>query len=368
MKNQLIYLLILPLFIALTSCSGKMDEDIQVPEGVLRIFSDKESVVADGKDVVTFKVMFGSKDVTNESTCRLVREYDGNKKYMAYGADAFSTVTPGKYTFTASYYNAGNHDSDNFLVIDAEEFFSGEQRQYLQRVLALNFTSTECTSCPAVAKSLVSLSDANPGKISIASIHTYMTAFDPMEIEESRTYVREFSVSALPRIFWNMRKGTNLMGPDFKESYLAEIASYVPSCGVSVATAFKSSSEIEIEVGITSNYPMSYRYLVFLVEDGIDKYGQMDNTSSSYYYIHNNVVRDVLSTNVYGDKINEGLPLTTGVEVKARKAATISSDWNTDNMRVIVAALTSSDGGYTYVVDNVSECKVGESVSYQYSE
>ena len=84
-------------------------------------------------------------------------------------------------------------------------------------------------------------------------------------------------------------------------------------------------------------------------------------------YIHYNVVRDVL-TGASGEKINDNLPLTTGVEVTATKTLEISPEWNRDNIRIIVAATTSSDGGYTFVANNVAECKLGESVSYQYAE
>ena len=57
-----------------------------------------------------------------------------------------------------------------------------------------------------------------------------------------------------------------------------------------------------------------------------------------------------------------------GVEAKATETLEISPAWNKDNLRVIVAATTSTDGGYTFVVNNVVECRLGESVDYQYAE
>ena len=100
--------------VALAACSGTVDQNDdpqntgdgrdQVPEGVLRIFADKSSISADGNDEVTFTVMFGSQDVSTARTLQLVREYDGEQKYMAYGANKFSTVTAGTYKFSAKYY------------------------------------------------------------------------------------------------------------------------------------------------------------------------------------------------------------------------------------------------------------------------
>ena len=76
-------------------------------------------------------------------------------------------------------------------------------------------------------------------------------------------------------------------------------------------------------------------------------------------------MRKVL-TGVKGDKINDNLPLTVGVEVKASKSVTLAKEWNPDNMRVIVAAMTSEDGGYNWTVNNVNECALGSSSSYIY--
>ena len=69
-----------------------------------------------------------------------------------------------------------------------------------------------------------------------------------------------------------------------------------------------------------------------------------------------------------GDKINDNLPFTVGVEAKASKSVTLSPEWKTENLRVVVAAMTSEDGGYNWTVNNVNECKAGESISYIYAE
>lgn len=339
------------------------DKEEVVPDGVLRIFADKTKITADGDDSVTFRVMFGSEDVSNARTMQLIREYDGNEKYMAYGANVFSTTTAGKYRFTAKYYYAGNHFTDNSVEIEAEQFFSGEEKSYAQQVLGVYFTSTGCTSCPSATRGIKTLQDNNPGVISVVAFHSHMgVVSDPMAIPQTEEFNNALGgFPGLPRLFWNMRTGTELIGPDFSESFAEETASYVPNCGVSVGTQLEGD-ELTVNVGITSNLPSVYRYLVFLVEDGI-----VADQSGDAGYVHNNVVRTVL-TGTSGDKINDNLPLTVGVEAKAVEKVTLSKDWNVGNMRVIVAAMTSEDGGYNWVANNVNECKAGESVSYKYAE
>ena len=369
---------------ALAACSGTVDQNDdpqntgdgrdQVPEGVLRIFADKSSISADGNDEVTFTVMFGSQDVSTARTLQLVREYDGEQKYMAYGANKFSTVTAGTYKFSAKYYYGGNYYTDNAVTIEAEQFFSGEEQAYAQRVLGVYFTSTGCTSCPSATKGIKTLQEANPGMISVVAFHSDMgVVSDPMTIAETAVFNSALGgFDGLPRLFWNMRKDTKLIGPSFTESYAEEIASYSPQCGVSIQTSMaidsydgrdaNAKSSWNITVGITSNIPSVYRYLIFLVEDGI-----VADQTGNPNYVHDNVVRKVL-TGASGDKINDNLPLTVGVEAKAVKEVTLSDDWNPANMRVIVAAMVSDDGGYNWTANNVSECRLGESVSYVYAQ
>lgn len=365
MKNIFRYILCA---FAAAACSGVEPDNggngiDEVPEGVLRIFADKTEISADGNDEVTFTVMFGSEDVSNAKTLQLIREYDGEEKYMAYGSNKFSTVTAGTYKFTAKYYYAGSNYTDNSVTVEAKQFFSGDAKDYEQRVLGVYFTSTGCTSCPSATKGIKTLQEAHPGMISVVAFHSHMSGIqDPMTIPETAEFNSALGgFDGLPRLFWNMRTGTKLIGPSFTESYNEELAAYTPNCGVTVSALMEindyegkeaEAPSICVEVGITSNLPSVYRYIVFLVEDGIvaDQCG--DPT-----YIHNNVVRKVL-TGATGDKINDNLPLTVGVEAKAKKSFTLSPDWNVENMRVVAAALTSEDGGYVWTVNNVSECKI----------
>ena len=376
MKNLFKYIGIAIAVVSLTSCMGVIDpvdnggndgtdSTLVVPEGVLRIFADKTEIIADGQDEVTFTVMFGSQDVSTAQTLQLTRSYeDGKAKVMAYGANKFSTSTAGKYTFKAEYYYAGKKYSDNYVEVTATPFYTGDAEDYAQRVLGVYFTSSSCTSCPSAAAGIKKLMGEHPGEISVVAFHKYLALPDPMEIpetEEFRTLLGGFT--GLPRLFWNMRKGTELIGPDFSASYLAELAAYTPSCGVALTTKYDAAtSKLDIEMSVKSNLPAVYRYIIFIIEDNIDEHDQ-----NGEYYVHDNVVRDVL-TPASGEKLNEGLPLTVGVETKVTKSMTLSAGWDAASMRVIAAALLTEDGGSTYVVNNVNECKVGESVGYIYNE
>ncbi len=354
--------------ISLASCRGNVDNGTDVEEGVLRISADKTTIMADGNETVSFKIMFGSKDVSNEKTLQLVRTLNGgDEKVMAYGANQFSTVTAGTYKFKAKYYYGGNHVSENEVEVVAEQYFTGEEKSYKQRIFGTMFTSVGCTSCPVAAKSLKELREKNPGLISAAAFHQDFTITDPMTIAETESMKSALGgFQGLPAFFWNMREGSNTGKVD-TDGLNAEMASYSAYSGVAINTKFdKSTSKLEVEVGVTSNLPSSFRYLIILVEDEIDSASHgAEYKQNGEEYVHQNVVRAVL-TNVIGDKLNGGDPLTVGVEAKASKSITLDSGWNPNNMRVIAVAVTSEDNWKSFAANNVNECKVGESVSYIY--
>ncbi len=352
--------------------SGKED----VPEGVLRIFADKTSITADGNDEVTFTVMFGKKDVSTAKTLQLIRTFEGDDKYMAYGANRFSTVTGGTYKFKAKYYYGGNHVSDNEIEIVAEQFFSGEEKNYKRRFFGALFTSVGCSYCPLSAQGLKELQEKYPGEISAVAFHSDFSGFtDPMTIPETADFNAAFGgFTGLPNFFWNMRKESRLDGSAnlsrYEESFGKEKNTYQTYSGVAVNTSFDvNSRKLDIEVGITSNLPAVFRYQVILVEDNIPAVGEYEQQGNADMrgYIHYNAARDVL-TGARGDKLNDDSRLTVGVEAKARKSVTLKDGWKPENMRVIVTALTSEDGGYVWTVNNVNECKVGGNAPYLYVE
>lgn len=382
MKRFLLFLSCVTAAVMFSSCSGNIDpegeetggdvSDTQnVPEGVLRIFADKAEIMADGADEVTFTIMFGSEDVSNAKTLQLVRIYEGEEKYMAYGINKFSTSTAGTFKFKAEFYYAGKHYTDNVVEILAKPYQVGETKNFARNVLAAYFTSTGCTSCPSAYREIKEVQDANPGVVSVVAFHEHKTVNDPMKTPETDLFRASFgNFTDLPRLFWNLRPGTNLNGPSFKTSFAEEIAAYEPQCGVAVTTSYdKTSRKLDVEVGITSNLHAKYRYLIFLVEDNMDsKVLGADYKQCGDEYVHHNVVRDVLATSAAGEKINDNLPLTPGVEATATKSVVLPEAWNSDNMRIVVSAMTSTDGGTTWVANNTNECKIGESVSYEYAE
>lgn len=358
----------------LGSCHGQQDDIIpdqndptNVPEGVLRIFADKIQIAADGSDMVTFTVMFGSEDVSTARTLQLVRTSEGGEKLMDYGVNTFSTTIPATYTFKAEFYRAGRYYSDNEVqVVAVSSAAGGDTQQWEQRVLGLQFTSTGCVNCPVLSTSLKAVQEEMPGKLSVVSFHQNFNNVDVMSHPMTSSYYKQIKRQGLPQFNANL-----IIDDDYitvsEKSVIEEIVErtwqeYPATCGVAMESSLYVGGDMKVEVSVrvTSNTPSAYRYQIFLVEDKIMDFQE----GVSGMYEHNNVLRATSSEKVYGDNLNEGIALQVGVEATAERTITIPAGCNLENMRIVVAAFVSYDGGNSYIVNNCAECKLGESVDY----
>lgn len=325
-----------------------------VPEGVLRIFADKTEIQADGTEEVTFTVMLGNENVSKDKVnLRIIREFEGFQKTTR--VNKFSTHIEGVYKFTARFKN---QVADNFVVVDAKRVESTDGSRYLHRLLGFHFTMRYFGPCVNTEAAIKELQEKYPNRISIVSFYPAMSGSpDAFTLPETSEYINFFNTEGVPSFYWSMRK-TMYYNTEIEDAYWEERENYLPNSGVAIQTTYNASSaELAISIGITSKISTKYRYLIFLVEDGI---------SDEDGYIYNNVVRDILTRTIVGDKINDNDTLIVGVETTAMTTTTLSNEWIASNMRVVVASLISLDDGYSWTIDNVNECKVGESVSYLY--
>lgn len=349
-------------FAALCSCEPAPQEEI-VPEGVLRIFADRTSIAADGADCVTFKVMFGSKDVSNAPTMKIVRTANGKEQEMVAGANVFSTTAPGTYTFKATLYSSGDHVSDNEVTVNASEVKG--QKAYMQKVLGEQFTSVGCTSCPHLSTAIKAIQQERPGLLVPISFHMDFQMSDPMAIPATTFFYEHYGFQGLPFFNLNLRKTSRQLTSEKSliiEAIDEELEAYPSTCGVAIETEFDASSrELRVVSKVTSNVAVRHKYHIFLVEDGIE---YMQSGSSEAVYVHDNVVRQMVAPGITGFNMNGKQPFTPGVEVTAENTVKLDKGWNEENMRVVVVAMVSLDGELTYTCNNVNECKVGESVGY----
>lgn len=329
------------------SCSGNSDESEQT-EVILSV--SKNTLIADGKDAITFTVMQAGVDVTAGATIRSIMDsqtLDGN---------TFSTSKAGTYAFEASY---GKYVSKLITVVAKST--SVAPSRFVRRICAMEFTGTWCAMCPAGMTRLNYLISSDyEGIVYLMSFHVNGTSADPMAIEQSSILSKKFAISGYPSCVVDMRKEMGLsenytvMRTIFNES----LEKYVSHCGVAISSLYnEAGSEAKVTVRVTSEKTSDYRLIVYAVENGL-KYEQ--NDGGNYRdYTHNHVVRKLLSVSVDGDKLGQ---IPEDKEITQEYAVTLDNTWKAENLSFF--ALVTDENGY---VNNLAVCEaINGNADYEY--
>ena len=352
---------IYPVFVSiiaavLASCSGHGGD-----EASLILSADKTALQVGDGDQVTFTVKYGSEDVSS-SPDMILSYTDGTDTFsLEPGARTFSTAVPGAYTFTAAYKSGGTEFiSENSVEITV----AGELVSYVKKAYVMQFTSVGCSNCPTMSTNLSLLAEQYPDDFVVASYHiSYDPMYpDPMVTSIGEKYRMEYEVSGIPRAHFDMHEEHVTADMQSMTAALEEAVAEEPFCGVAIESSYdETERQLSVTAKVKANRSEVCRYLIVLVEDGIE-YDQLMAPVTPYY--HNNVVRDVLTNNIYGERFNSGQPLVPGVEYSSTRSTDIPASWNTDNMRIMVAVQYEDSDGVTYLTDNANVCRFGESIDY----
>lgn len=239
---------------------------------------------------------------------------------------------------------------------------------YAKKQIAMQFTSVGCVNCPFLADAIKDVQANRPGEIIPVAFHLdYGGYADPMSLPmNSKFYEKVATGDGLPMFALNFTKSSQHIINEYAK-IVSEIdhqaEKYPAVCGVAISTKHEAGS-VEVTAKFKSDVAGIYRYHIFLVEDGYEYYQQGADSDT---YVHNNVLRAIVSDNVMGSKLDAGNYLEPGREYEVVKTIEISQDWNVENMRVVVAMLNTKDGGKSFIANNAAECAVGKSVDYAFA-
>lgn len=349
------------------ACSGNLDDQTSS----LKITADKTEISADGIDKVTFRVSYGSQDVSASKDMTLTWEKDGLRKDMAAGTSSFSTIEAGTYVFHAQYKTAEGTVTSEKISITAkavEVKLSG----YYRKMLAMEFTSIFCTYCPILAEAVENIEKAYPGRIIPVAFHCDNMGTDPFTLPLNGKFyemVINFNDDGLPLFAFDMRKSSRDIINEYakiESEMKAQLEAYPAVCGVAVSNIYDPSSrKMEVEAKFKTDMTGEYRCHIFLVEDGIE-YTQAGHEGSTPY-VHENMVRAIASDNIFGSKLNKGSFLEPGTEYTYTKTFILDEEWNEKNIRVVACMLRSDLDG-NFHVNNSNECSIAASAGYLYEE
>ncbi len=367
------YLAMAAALLGAVACSGSSDDpvDPQPAPGELQkltLTADKESIDANGSDILHFTALYGEEDVTNSKNLVVSYRIDGGEEVrLTAGVGVFATRTAGTYVFNATYKvdEENTVTAENTVSVVANEV-EIKLDEYVRRVLGIQFTSIGCVNCPPMSTFMKEIREDFGDQVAVASFHTdYNNVDDPMAIAATQSLISKFKIGGLPHFVLDMDPALESNANKGKISQLiSERLQNDPRCGVAISSNYNASNgKLTVDAYFTANEEIVVRYIMLVVEDGINYYQMGLEGDEGRNYIHNNVVRAMMTQNYNGEAMNGGDPFIPGVEVSATRAITLDGSWNAENMRIIVAAMTSEDGRI-YSCENVAECRIGEEVYY----
>lgn len=349
---------------ALVSCEGTAGTgDDNNPTGAYTLEADKAAIEADGKDFVTFHLYDpDGVDLTasNQRNYITIEEVNSGSEL---GSDlTFNTMQNGTFRFKAYYKN---YESDNEVEVIGQN--RGKYEKYYKKVGVYDLTNVLCGPCHNLAANFEALSAGWKEHLCIFAIHTDFNNWeDPYIISAGARLYSEYRASGLPLAIYNLNKVVpgQSSASDIVGHIDDQLRDFPSTCGVAIKSAEydETANSVTISASVTSvadgQYDLGYALLA-------------DNQQHALYgtdvYTFNDVVY-ALSENYSG--MTEPADLTADQEHSETYTfefgdAEIPSSF-LENTRVVVFAIRPYDGDV--IIDNLAECKLGESVEYLLNE
>lgn len=340
------------------SCSGSSESTTAGDTTSLTLTANKQTLTANGQDAVTFSVT--NQEGSNITALVKIR-------CTTTGTDitggTFTTTKAGTYEFTATYGDI----TSNTLTLTAESETVAVESQFVRHICVMDFTGVHCPQCPNGSRLLDVVSESYEDILHILAFHVNYNGKDPMWIDAADQLCTKFKITSYPYGVVDMRSESAAVLSDAVKIFGwldSSLEDYSAHCGVAVGSVFDATANVlNATVKLTSEKTSKYRLAVYVLEDGLKfpDYPQKDGSGDNANYIHNHVVRRLVSSSINGDDLGQ---VAAGQEIQQTYAITPDAAWNMD--KISICALALDENG---TVNNmiVSAANNGEPV-YDYVE
>lgn len=319
-----------------TACSSTNEPPI--PENKLVLTAIPMSVKVGAE--VTFKVTDDGKDVTASAQIKNMTESG------TVVTSPWSTTKPGVYQFTAVY------DERTSTQISVTVRSDAEPSNYKRRVLAVDFTGTQCTFCPPMTTLLTEYQKANPDRLVLMAAHVDIPAADPLTTKEAREMISSLGINTAPLVWIDYRETP--IGPNattFNGYVARSLSDYPAICGLKIDSSVK---DLTITANVAARFSAdgTFKICAAVLEDNITVANSVEKT-------YNHVLRQ-FATPVKGDEFGT---YVAGQEKTKTFTFTADPSWNLANCHVVVYLLNANDG--QYFVNNVRACPANGSADFE---
>ncbi|MDE5575010.1 MAG: Omp28 family outer membrane lipoprotein [Bacteroidales bacterium] len=216
-------------------------------------------------------------------------------------------------------------------------------------VLLEDYTGVRCVNCPDAAATTKLLQATYGNNLIVVALHPqgFPTLTMPYDEDQdlstaiARTYYDAFQISSLPQGMVNRKKVLPYLawGGAIQEVFDDTSTDYVNL----VASAKLSGTNMQ--VNINGNFKQDYsaegdiNVIAMVVENNITTQ-QNSHEGRIKEYVHNHVLRTVISDDVWGDKILDAHP-SEGADFTKQYTATLNEAWKTQDLALVVAVVNA---------------------------
>ena len=323
------FIFIVVFLLSVVGCVGQKEDPVNI---VLK--SDRSEINVTAGESAVFSVLFNGEDVTEFADISFV---SGTTSDPAVDKNVFTPSEEGSWTFAATY---DGYESEPLTV--TAFVVQEEGKDFFRRSLVLDFTATWCVNCPRMEAAFAAAMEARPGRLVPVSVHFV----DAYAVDEGTALVTKFGVSEYPTAVIDMDPSSAFTTTS-SELLLSGVDKLLAARPLAGGIRMESGADGSVKVEITAVEAGDYTINVMLLKDG----EIAPQTGGETNHVHNNILRQHLKAE--------------SVHLDEEETATKTFSLNIpsgDGFKVVAFM----EKGTT--VNNVTFCRVGETVDYQYEE
>lgn len=181
------------------------------------------------------------------------------------------------------------------------------EREFFRRTSIMRFTATWCYNCPAMYEGICMAMEELPGRIIPVNMHS-MSSEGGLSYYQVGQFEELYSIEGYPTgIANNMVKihadrDLDQLVPVIAGVVEEAIESYPARTGISAQSQIEDNS-IRVDISVAVKEADDYQICIFLLENGIVYPQETYDDGEVRDYVHDYVVRDILTEDIFGDPL-----------------------------------------------------------------
>ncbi|PVD52831.1 hypothetical protein DC498_07855 [Terrimonas sp.] len=239
---------------------------------------------------------------------------------------------------------------------------------FTKNILIMEFVSFDCVYCPKVSDIIKETAEIKyPGRIDLISVHGRLDEIDPMEFSNYKQFQNYFyGVTGYPGVIIDQRDDLVSVGEfDAASGGFLERANAKTKIGIAIGTAITDNNTIKVDVQVLNKGETSsdYQLVVAVLENDIP-YKQANLVDGAKQWIddyrHYHVLRDILSTNYFGDTLGT---ITKNAIYAKTFSYNVPAGYKKENLS-FVAYVVEAKGFSHRVSVNSRSVSIGKSIDF----